>query len=193
MYINIKYLKDKGLTEDDYLNLILIRQQRTESIGNTMEKRLTPMQVSDYLSWGFISEVKIKADAPLYSNLRISTEGKKIIDDASTADIIDEDITIRDWLIKIYKAEDKIIGNKKRVAQGISQFRANSGINKNHLAFLLQTFIKDEKNFTYSQKLENLFFDNTNVFDRRFKLEQCKLWEYYERREDFFNNKFKNI
>lgn len=191
MYINLKVLQHHNLDIDDYINLVLIRQQRHENVGSALEERLTPDIIQKYEDKDLVSYVRGKDGQSEIAKIRVSTTGRDVIDAVDTAEVSPEDLTIRDWLVKIYSNEDKIIGNKKRIAQGIAQFRASSGINKNSLAFLLKTFIQDEKNFEYNKKLENLFFDANSVFDRAFKLERCRLWEYYEKRQKFFDEKFK--
>lgn len=191
MYINLDIAAKYEITFDDIINLVLIKQQRYENIGNILEERLLPKVIQEYLDKEWVIGIRGKDNDSEIAKLRITPLGRELLENINTAEVVEDDIKLRDWLVQIYGKEDKIIGNKKRIAQGIAQFRVQSSITKNCLAFLLKTFIGDEKNFQYSQKLENLFFDSSSVFDRSFKLDRCRLWEYYERRQKFFDEKFK--
>ena len=88
---------------------------------------------------------------------------------------------------------NKESGNKRKCKNFIAQFRVNSGICKNHLAFLCQTFINDEKEIEYSQKLEFLFFKGANLFATKFDIYQSRLFQYYEKRKEFFEDAFARI
>lgn len=193
MYLNLKLMNKYGLTIDDIINLVLIRQQRYEKVDNILSKRLDNDSLSKLEDKKLIMLVRGKTGDSDIAKLRLSNEGRKILEDINTAEVEENDIKIRDWIADIYKKSDKLIGNKKRIAQGIAQFRVASDISEDCLAFLLKTFVSDEKNFEYSQKLENVFFDASSVFDKAFKLERCRLWEYYERRQEYFDRKFTEL
>lgn len=191
MYINLNVLLHHELDLKDLVNLVLIRQQKFEDNGEYLEKVVSLSDIQYYYDKGWITEIKGKKSNTQHQKLRLTDKGRDLLDALDTPEVTQEDIVLRDWLIEIYNKEEKIIGNKKRITQGLAFFRAYSGITKNKLAFLLKTFVTDENNFKYNQKLENVFFDNSNVFNNRFSLDASRLWQYYLRKKDFFDSKFK--
>jgi hypothetical protein len=125
--------------------------------------------------------------------LRLGKKGTAYLHSLEEAEVLDEDKKIFDWLAEIYKKNDKQIGNGKRTQRHIASFREKTGIEKNKLAFLCDTFIKDDSEMEWSFKLEYVFFKPTNAFQTRFVLEDSRLFKYHTKRKEFFENKFKNI
>jgi hypothetical protein len=53
--------------------------------------------------------------------------------------------------------------------------------------------MNDSSQFEWSKRLEFLFFKPGNVFSVRFDLEQSKLYQYYIKHKEEFDDKFKKI
>ena len=136
--------------------------------------------------------MKVKKPGTLTALQKHNAE-KKILENITTAEVTQDDIQLFDWLEGIYKSMDKEAGNKRKCKNFIAQFRVNSGICKNHLAFLCQSFINDDKEVEFSRKLEFLFFKGANLFSTKFDIFQSRLYQYYEKRKDYFDNKFSTI
>lgn len=187
-YFNFKLLDKYNLTLQDIINFQVIKQNKYDDNSNIIDKYIEKDSINNYIKNGYITFIK---SGKTYSEqIRLTNKGISILDTLEMGDVTDDDIKILDWLIKVYNLENKAIGNKKRIASGIANFRVNTGIEKNNLALLLKTFINDEKNFEYSQKLEYLFFNSKNIYQRKFILDDCKLYEYYLKNKNYFNNKF---
>lgn len=194
MYINFNLAKTKGLNEVDIMTLQIIKQLRTEP---QREENLVNILTDDFLikmeDRGYIHQIKGKKSDSELSKIRLTKKGTKLLDDIETAEVNEEDIVLFEWLESFYKAEEKQIGNKKRTKTGIAQFRSHTGIEKNCLAFLLKEFISDEENMKFNNKLENIFFSSKNLFSRKFLIDECRLYAYYDKRRDFFDKQFKKL
>lgn len=194
MYINFQLAKTKGLTPTDVANLQLISQNKTESLWEIITETV-PLQTLDlYQNLGYITLVKAKNKADTIQNrVRLSTKGSELLEDLQVPEVNSEDLMLYDWLESTYKKEDKEIGNRKKTKLYIALFRAHSGIDRNKLALLCKTFMNDSSQFEWSKRLEFLFFKPGNVFSVKFDLEQSKLYQYYLKHKEHFDNKFAKI
>jgi hypothetical protein len=173
--------------------LCAVKGNKTEDNSAVIEYHFKGV-LSEYKDTNLITFVKPKNKSETeYNTVRLTSLANDWIDNITTADIIEEDMQLFDWLESIYKSLDKEAGNKRKCKNFIAQFRANSGISKNHLAFLCQTFINDDKEIEFSQKLEFLFFKGANLFSTKFDIYQSRLFQYYEKRKDYFEHKFLTI
>lgn len=185
-YFNFKLAEKNSLSPYDVLNLQLINQNRIEDLSYYI-KNIPQDVINKYEELGYIEYIKGKPNQDIFNKIRLSKKGNSFLDTLEVAEVNDDDIKILNWLINLYNSEDKLIGNKKRILSGIANFRLHTGIEKNNLALLLKVFSKDEESFQYSKKLENLFFDSKNIFQRKFSLDSCKLYEYYLKNKDYFD------
>lgn len=193
MYINTKLLKEKGYSTLHLLFLQLLNQNKIEDVSEDIAKIYDIVVQMEIDIDEFVYEIKGSSKQNIFQKMRITKKGKRFLDNALTPEVLEEDITIFKWLESFYESNDKMIGNRKRVKTGIANFRVNSNITKNNLAFLLKAFLNDEENMKYNNKLENVFYDNKNLYSRKFDLDSCRLYHYYLKREEFFNNKFQEI
>ncbi len=82
---------------------------------------------------------------------------------------------------------------KNQTKMYIALFRVHSGIEKNHLAALLEKFVKDESNMEFNFRLEYAFFKPTNVFQVKFELDQSRLYMYYLKNKRVFDQIFEQV
>jgi len=188
MYINTTILKDLSLTLADVICLQMAKQNKFEDVSDRLSDLGSIVAHLDTL--GYIEYVKGKPKDDLYKKIRLSEKGASILDDIETPEILGEDLKIYEWLEGIYKKSGKDIGNKKKTKTLIAKFRVHSGISKNSLAFLCKTFIEDPSQFEYSNKLEFLFFKPANVFTTKFDIEGSRLYQYYLKHKEEFDQKF---
>lgn len=191
MYINFPLSESYGLIPEDVIILQLIFQNKFEDHGELLEKVCTNLH--KYEEQGFVKYINgTKKDSP-FKLIRLSDKGNRILEEIQVAGVTNDDLDLYQWLESVYKKEGKDIGNVKKVKSFISQFRVNSGIERNHLAYLCSTFIKDEKEMEYSKRLEYLFFKPANVFTVKFDIEGSRLYQYYLKRKEFYDAKFLTI
>jgi DNA-binding PadR family transcriptional regulator len=194
MYINFQLAKTKGLTPTDVANLQLIYQNKLESLWEIITETVSLQTLDRYQQLGYITLVKAKNKSDSIQNrVRLSKKGNEVLEDLQVPEVNSDDLQLYDWLERTYQKEDKEIGNRKKTKLYIALFRAHSGIDRNKLAFLCKTFMNDSSQFEWSKRLEYLFFKPVNVFSVKFDLEQSKLYQYYIKHKEHFDNKFAKI
>lgn len=198
MYCNTQLLESRNLSLLEYALLCLLRQNRTENSCPSqikyLEENLTEAIIEKFRGLGLIEEVNRKNKAQMYSELlRTTKKGNNWLEDFETADVDEDSLKIYRWVESIYLNTDREIGNKRKTKAFIAQFTKESGISRNHLAFLIQTFINTESEFEWSKKLQFLFFKGDSVFSVKFDLESSRLYQFYQKNEQHFINEFKKI
>jgi hypothetical protein len=183
MYINHKYLKESDLVWHDVYALQLVKQ----GDGTQLFKQ----EYEDLLELGYLTLIKGKKSNLENQKLRLSDRGKEFLENIEEAEEIEEDVTIFEWLCAVYKNLGKEIGSKKKTLSYIKDFRVKSGIEKNRLASLCNAFINDENQMEYSNILQNVFYKPVNVYATRFNLEDSRLWKYYLKHEQEFQEEWK--
>lgn len=190
-YINLNILKSKNLSLHELGVLQLCKQNRIEDLSEILEQeKETLNKLSEN---GYLEEIKGTKTQSQFQKIRASKKGVEALDLVSTPLVTENELKIFEWVKNIYKNLDKEVGNEKKCKIYIAQFSAESGISRNSLAFLIQTFLNDEKEMEYSQRLEYLFYKGASVFNVKFDLYQSRLFQYYKKQEEYFNAKFKTF
>ena len=194
MYINFVIAKNRGLSPTDVANLQLISQNKTEKLEEIITDNIPLSVLNWYQELEYVTLVRAKNKSDSIQNrIRLSTKGNDLLEDLQVPEINDDDLQLYNWLEKTYQKEGKELGNRKKTKLYIALFRVNSGIDRNKLALLCKTFMNDSSQFEWSKKLEFLFFKPGNVFSVKFDLEQSKLYQYYIKHKEHFDNKFAKI
>jgi hypothetical protein len=194
MYINFDLVKKKELTLTDVVNLQLISQNKNESLEEIITESISLGTLDSYQDRGLVVLIKAKNKRDSIQNrIRLSSKGHDLLEDLQVPEINEDDLKLYNWLEATYKKEGKELGNRKKTKLYVSLFRANSGIDRNKLALLCKTFMNDSSQFEWSKRLEYLFFKPSNSFSVRFDLEQSRLYQYYIKYQEDFDNKFAKI
>ena len=188
MYINKEIIKSRNLSLLDISLIQLSKQQRIEDVSDVLSQY--PQEIEVLLGKGFLELIKGKKEETYFQKIRVSKSGVEVLEDVSTPEVIEDDIIIANWLKKIYTDTDREIGNFKKTKLFIALFRVNTGISKNSLAYLCQSFIDDDGQFEWSKKLEFLFFKPSNAYEK-FSIDGSKLYQYYLKNQAMFDNVFK--
>lgn len=188
MYINIEILQKKQLSLEELGLLQSVRQNKNEDLSSFLAANLKETVLNRFEELELVEYTKAGKDP--YKRLRTSKKANQWLEDIETPEINADDLKIYEWLENIYRSTDREIGNKKKTKMYIALFRANSGISKNSLAFLCQTFIEDSSQFEWSKRLEYLFFKGANLFSVKFDIEQSRLYQYYLARKEWFDKQF---
>jgi hypothetical protein len=194
MYINFVIAKNRGLSPTDVANLQLISQNKTEKLEEIITDNIPLSVLNWYQELEYVTLVRAKNKSDSIQNrIRLSTKGNDLLEDLQVPEINDDDLQLYNWLERTYQKEGKELGNRKKTKLYIALFRVNSGIDRNKLALLCKAFMNDSSQFEWSKKLEFLFFKPGNVFSVKFDLEQSKLYQYYIKHKEHFDNKFAKI
>jgi hypothetical protein len=194
MYVNFEIAKKRGLSPTDVVNLQLISQNKTEKLEEIITDNIPLSVLNWYQELEYVTLVKAKNKSDSIQNrIRLSSKGNDLLEDLQVPQINDDDLQLYEWLEKTYQKEGKELGNRKKTKLYIALFRVNSGIDRNKLALLCKAFMNDSSQFEWSKRLEFLFFKPGNVFSVKFDLEQSKLYQYYIKHKEHFDNKFAKI
>jgi hypothetical protein len=186
MYINIQLFKKNNLEPQDLYFLLSIKQTEKEVL-----KDIPIDVIQRFKDLGILTTIKGTKSEPESLKIRLNDKGKKLLENLSIAEVEEDSLKIFDWISEIYRRSGKEIGNQKKTKQFIAQFSKESGIKKNSLAFLIQSFVNDESQFEWSKVLQYLFFKGDSVFNVRFDLYSSKLYQYYQKNENYFSGQFK--
>lgn len=194
MYINTNLLKSRNLSLPEFAVLCLLRQNKFENNLDILETELNIDVLKKFEDLNLIEQVKRKNKAQNELELiRTSKKGNEWIDDINTAEICEDTLKIYNWIESIYLSTNREIGNKKKTKQFIAQFSKESGITKNHFAFLIQSFINTDSEFEWSKKLQFLFFKGDSLFSVHFDLSASRLYQFYQKNENYFAEQFLKI
>lgn len=174
--------------------LLVLKQATKKDVSDQVASLIISDEDIDTLEKeGYIKYIKGKKTQSIIYRMRLDKKGTKFLNDLDEPMVEEQDVKIFDWLSKIYKDNDKKIGNGKKTKRLIASFREKSGIEKNHLAFLCNSFINDDEQQEWSFMLEYVFWKPQNVFQTKFVLEDSRLWKYYNDRKGYFDNEFKKL
>jgi hypothetical protein len=195
MYINSKLLRSRSLLPLELIILQLIKQNKNEDQSDLIRELVGEGTKLRLMSFGLIDFVKAKNKSQDFANtIRTTTKGNVWLEDiTNTVKVEEQDIIIFDWLKRHYDSLGKEIGSETKCKNNIAWFRTESGIEKNNLIILCQAFTGDENRMEYSHILEYIFYKPTNHFQTTKKLEDSKLWLYYEKRREYFDQLFKSM
>ena len=187
MYINLKVFQSSGLQFGDLVFLCAISQRDSEFLINN----LTDDCFNRLEALSLLTNVKSKKkDEHPYISLRLSEKGKQLLSELEEAEILEEDEKVLSWLCDQYLKLDKTVGNKKRTARHIRDFRIKSGIEKNNLIRLCLDFLSDETNMEYNNVLEYAFYKAPTAFQTRFNLEDSRLYKHYIKHKERLDSTF---
>jgi hypothetical protein len=192
MYINTNIVKHYNLNLQQVALLQILHQAKNEDVSEWLESYNGDLDVLNEKS--FLSEVKAKnKQESVYKRIRLSKKGREVLDAIETPEVTEDSLRIFEWIKQIYISAGKDLGNQKKTKMFIAQFSAESGIQRNALAFLIQSFINDESHFEWSKVLQYLFFKGESVFNIKFDLHSSRLYQYYLKNQNYFDNKFQEF
>lgn len=191
MYINTEYLESKSLSLIDICILQLAKQQRSENQEAYLEKYEKDVEYLE--KSGLLKTIKGKKKDSKMSKIRISKAGEEVLTNVEIPEANEDDITLFNWLKTKYLDMGKKLGNQKKTKIYIALFRAHSGIERNKLAFLMSTFLDDERNMEYNMVLEYALYKPQNAYNTKFNLEESRLYQYYLTHEEYFKENFAEI
>lgn len=191
MYLNFPLLESYGLIPEDVVVLQAVFQNKFEDNSSLLE--IFSSNIEKYETRELVKFINGTKKDSKFKLVRLSDKGSKILEEIQVGGINQDDLDVYEWLESVYKNSGKEVGNMKKTKSLIAQFRVNSGIERNHLAYLCKVFINDEKEMEWSNKLEFLFWKPANLFQTKFDIEQSRLYQYYLKRKEQFDAKFLTI
>jgi hypothetical protein len=198
MYINLKYLEQRGVQLVEIVSLQIIKQNRNEDNSEYIDKYVNEKIRQVLLDKDLITVLKQKSDKDTFAKkVRVTSKGNELIEFASTPDVEDGDEKMTTYLIDMYlkKDEGRTVGNKKNVIMFTAQFRKVNNLSLYEMYWLCDLFIAETK---YTLVLEKIFFDSNKHRYGKFinHVEDSKLYQFYqdntEQVKDYWKIKIKN-
>ena len=192
-YFNTELAKSRQLHPLDVYILQIIHQNKS----NDMSEDLVLLMDDDILkrlhAFGLMEMIKGTNKMTEFQKLRLSKKGKKWLSDFQTYNIVENDIKLFDTLKQIYIDLDKEVGSEKKTKELIAWFRNETNFNHKQMWLIAKKFVQDETRMSYSKMLEKAFWSSTNHFQTQPKLEDSKMWTYYEKHREWFQNEFNKM
>lgn len=193
MYFNTDLIKEKGYIIDDCKVLQLISQNRFLDESVSIAENITDRQLDLFYEKELVKEIKGTKKQNQFQKMRLTSKGKKLLEDFQTWNTIENDLIVFDWLKNLYKKRGKEIGSEQKCKELIAWFRVESGIAENSLLHLCRTFVSDDDRMEYSKVLQYIFWRSENHFQTKPKLSESKLWLYYEKYREKFDKDFEKL
>jgi hypothetical protein len=191
MYLNLALITEKGYNLQEVFVMQLLKQNRSEDLEEYLAYYLSDPIIERFEKENILTSIKKKKKNDSgFSTIRLSKKGDKLLSEfTDTCLVEDQDIMVFDWVKNMYLGLGKEIGSETKCKNLISWFRRESGISKNNLVILIRDFVSDDDRMEYSKVMQYVFWKGENHFQTKPKLEDSKLWLYYEKYREVFDNK----
>ena len=181
----------------EVFTLQIIRQNKTEENEKYIASYITDEMLDKFKKEGLISTVKkkIKSDSH-FSFLRTTKKANDLIDNCETPEITQGDVDMFNYLTNMYlthEDEERTIGNKKKTKIYCAVFRNRMNLSLHQMYWLCWFFLQE---YTYTKKLQNVFFDENKHRYGKFgsHFEDSPLYQFLdERRKEVEQIWAKNI
>lgn len=184
MYINFNNYRESGLSPQELIFMLAVKWGDLEEI----KAKFKAYQYHPYYTF-----IKGKANQAEEEKIRLSEKGKEVFESLTEADVEEQDKKVFEWLKSYYLQNGKEVGNGAKTQRHIRDFRIKSGIEKNKLILLCKAFLTDESNMEYNHLLEYAFYKPATAYEKNFKLEESRLYQYYLKRKEEFDEAFKRF
>ena len=168
MYINFKYLKEKGIPYEWVLHLQVLAQSRVEDLESVVEN----LHLSETFKQEYTTTIKS-------GKLRLSEKGKELLSNLQIPDLTDNDVILANMLIKKYVEDGKITCSKNKAARLIAWFRSETNLTHKELLQLINDYFASPEG-EYNKKLEYLFFKPENAYEKP-NLQSSRLFLFLEK------------
>jgi len=182
MYINLKLLQELNLTPQSVAAMQVIVQNRTEEINDKTISSVLPDIPKEY-----ITSIKGKKTDSDLSKIRLTAQGKKLLENIGIPDVGGKDLQLAEFLMEQYMShedgEDRKLGNKKLVRQYCSILRNFMGLSHHEFYYLLEHYLDNHK---YTKVLEYCFHKPQGNFYQKFEnnIEGSSIYQHYQNNEE---------
>lgn len=186
MYINFKLLEEKGLNPNDIIVLQLIHQNKTEELSESIAMCISDELLETLESNKLVTYIKGKKDQSQFEKIRLSSKGKKLLEEVQVPEVTEGDIDMFDYLCSMYldhEDEERVIGNKKKTKIYVATFRKNLQLSLHQMYWLCYFYLSEEK---FTKRLEYIFFNSNKNRYGSFKenIEDSSLYQFLQEREE---------
>ena len=139
MYINFEQFVSSGLSPNDLINLLAIRQKEKSVIESISDEDLEV-----YQSFGFV-ENKGKGV------IRLTSKGTSFLTTVETPDVTDDILDTLSGMISVYESNGKEIGVSRLEAQSrLTWFMCNTNFKKDLIIETTKQYVQESNGYTLS-------------------------------------------
>lgn len=178
MYINFNNFKKSNLGAEQLMFLLAVNQ---EDLDYIIEHFDLVEDLDDFVA--FIKGKKSQTD---YEKIRLSKLGKRFFKALGEVSVDDSDLIVFEYMKKSYLAMGKEVGNGAKTKRYINWFKNATGIKKNRLISLVMHFLNSEETMLFNMRLEYAFYKPATMYEVKPRLEESRLYKYYEANEEDF-------
>lgn len=182
MYINTKLIEEKGFIVDDCKVLQLIHQNKSNDESNSIANNISDRQLELFYEQKLVYEVKGTKKQTSFHKIRLTSKGKKLLDNIETPKVTEGDLKMYEHLCNFYLShedEERVLGNQKKTKMYCAIFRNRLSLSLHEMYWLCWLFVQ---RYEYTKKLENIFFDSNKIRYGKFEnhFEDAPLYQFYE-------------
>ena len=135
---------------------------------------------------------KRKSDSE-FMRLRLSKKGKTWLKELQIPNTVPNDFEMATYIINAYKKLDKSVTSEAKIVELIAWFRVETGFTHRQIFTVLNTFINDDNQMEYSNILDNIFWKRPHMYAVNKKIEDSRLYAYYNHNKPLFKKKFEKL
>lgn len=169
MYCNFKILIEKGLTNDDYINLIKISQREFVLLEN--------VDFTKFEEMGLVTYLKGKSGP---ENVRLTASGKALMQDINTPGMNEEIGELTESLMELYSSYNYDAGNPIDIKDKLVWFCTETNFSVGAVKTVVEEYLSRRSDYT--MKLDNLIHKAQNVFTVHKNLKDSKLFELFQKK-----------
>lgn len=195
MYINFSLCRELNLSVSFIPILFAANQNRTNDESLTLSNEEFIDDLKQLFQSGILESVKPKKKSDtVYNLIRLSSKGKKVLEDITTPIATQGDLNMRDYLCEMYlnhEDTERKLGNKKSIGIYCTVLRNHLGLTLHQFYYLCEFFLAE---FQFTRILEYVFFNKNKYRYGEFKnhIEDSPLFQFYEEREEEIKNYWKS-
>lgn len=192
-YFNTELAKSRELHPLDVFILQIIHQNKSNDMSEDLVLLMDEENIQRLYAFDLIHMIKGTKKMTDFQKLRLSKKGSKWLKDFQTYDVVENDIKLFTALKEVYLNAEKEIGSEKKTKELIAWFRNETGWNHKQIWIVAKAFVRDEHRMEFSKVLEYAFWKSTNHFQVVPKLEDSKMYSYYEKFKPTFDKEFEKV
>lgn len=192
-YFNTELAKSRELHPLDIFVLQILHQNKSDDMSEDLNLLMDDDMIKRLYEANLVQMIKGTKKMNEFQKLRLSKKGKKWLSDFQTYKVVENDYKLFDVLKQIYLKEEKEIGSEKKTLELIAWFRLETGFSHKAIWLIAKKFVEDEQRMEYSKVLEYAFWKSTNHFQTQPKLEDSKMFSYYEKYKDYFDKEIEKL
>lgn len=190
MYINTTLLKEYQLTPANIVAFQIISQLR-------FDDKVDEMDVASIISLlppndeRYITKIKGTKDQDGLLKLRLTSEGKKVLENCQVPKTTKGDLDMAEYLMGQYLqyGEDRKLGSKNKIKEYVTITRNYLGLSLHQFYYLCLEFLSEYK---FTQVLEYVFFNNNKFRYGKFinHIDDSPLVQWYEENKEYMEKIF---